>query len=80
MNGSRTNVVHAVCFDWGGTVMRELPGMVRQALARVHLDRYLDVVVTARDLGAAKPDPAFFHAVLARLNCPPAEAAMVGDG
>jgi putative hydrolase of the HAD superfamily len=54
--------------------------MVRQALARVHLDRYLDVVVTARDLGAAKPDPAFFHAVLARLNCPPAEAAMVGDG
>lgn len=122
MNGSRTNVVRAVCFDWGGTVMRELPGMtgpmaswprveaipgvkdalralhgryrlavatnaaasdaalVRAALARVGLSAFFDAVCTARDLGAEEPDPAFFHAVLARLNCSPAEAAMVGDG
>lgn len=122
MNGSRTNVVRAVCFDWGGTVMRELPGMtgpmaswprveaipgvkdalralhgryrlavatnaaasdaalVRAALARVGLSAFFDAVCTARDLGAEKPDPAFFHGVLTRLNCSPAEAAMVGDG
>jgi len=54
--------------------------LVRQALARVHLERYFDVVVTARDLGAAKPDPTFFRAALDRIGSPPGEAVMVGDG
>ncbi len=54
--------------------------LVRAALARVGLDPYVSVVVTARDLGLAKPDPVFFHAALERVGCPPAEAVMVGDG
>ena len=54
--------------------------LVRTALARAGLDPYVSVVVTARDLGVSKPDPAFFHAVLQRVGCSPTEAAMVGDG
>ncbi len=53
--------------------------LVRKALARVGLDRYVSAVVTARDLGTTKPDPAFFHAVLERIGCSASEAAMVGD-
>jgi len=43
------------------------------------LDRYFSLVATAHDLGVAKPDPAFFHAILKQLSLTPAEAAMVGD-
>lgn len=53
--------------------------LVRKALARIDLDRYFDLVVTARDLGVAKPDPALFRAVLERLALAPGEAVMVGD-
>lgn len=43
------------------------------------LDCYFNLVVTAPDLGVAKPDPAFFRAILERLALAPGEAAMVGD-
>jgi len=52
---------------------------VRAALARVGLDDCLHEVFTAADLGARKPDPAFFLAALRRLSVDPREAAMVGD-
>jgi putative hydrolase of the HAD superfamily len=113
--------LRGILFDWGGTLMREIPGfdgpmadwprveaipgaaetlrslhgayaiavatnaalsderLVRTALARVGLDGYVSVVATARDLGTSKPDPEFFHVVVKRIGCPPAEAAMVGD-
>ncbi|GAB4308561.1 MAG: hypothetical protein Kow0097_09190 [Candidatus Bipolaricaulota bacterium] len=54
--------------------------LVRAALARVGLAVYVSMVVTARELGMNKPDPAFFHAVLERIGCGAAEAVMVGDG
>jgi len=115
-------MIQAVVFDWGNTVMRDLPGysgpmaqwpvveavpgveaalrtlhttyklalatnagasgreLVCAALRRVGLDGYFDLVLTARDLGAAKPEPAFFEALLDRLACRPEEAVMVGDG
>lgn len=53
--------------------------LVRQALARVGLEGHFDAVLTARELGARKPDPAFFEAVLRQTHTPPHEAAMVGD-
>ncbi|HAZ27218.1 TPA: hypothetical protein DCY67_01185 [Candidatus Acetothermia bacterium] len=52
---------------------------VRKALARAELDRYFALVVTARDLGVAKPDPAFFRSALDRLGFAPGEAVMIGD-
>ena len=55
------------------------PDLVRDALERVGLERYFGEVVTARDLGAAKPDPRFFKAVLRTVGCQPQEAIMVGD-
>lgn len=52
---------------------------VRAALARVGLERYFTVVLTARELRASKPDPAFFEAILARCECLPHQAVMIGD-
>jgi len=39
----------------------------------------LDAVVLPSDAGAAKPDPAIFHAALERLGCPAEAAVHVGD-
>ncbi len=52
---------------------------VRDALRRVRLDGAFDVVATSKEMGAAKPDAAFYRAVLARVGCAPEEAVMVGD-
>lgn len=56
---------------------------IHAALARVGLDDLVDGVVTSREVGACKPDPAFFRAAL-RAACtgrPLARhrAVMVGD-
>ncbi len=53
--------------------------LVRDALARVGLDSFFDVILTARELGVSKPDPAFFDAILAECACVPHHAVMVGD-
>jgi len=53
--------------------------LVRAALRRVGLEGYFDAVLTAHDLGAAKPDRRFFEALLARLGSPADEIVMVGD-
>ncbi len=113
-------MLRAVVFDWGDTVMRNLPGcggpmagwpvveavpgveealralhpqyqlalatnardsgseLVRAALRRAGLELF-DCLFTARDLGATKPDPCFFRAVLTQLGCRPEEVVMVGD-
>ena len=57
---------------------------VRAALARVGLDAAIDGVVSSRDVGARKPDAAFFAAALRqagvhRRGVAPARAVMVGD-
>ena len=38
-----------------------------------------DYVASSARLGVAKPDPAFFEALVAAAGCEPAEAAYVGD-
>ena len=52
---------------------------VREALARVDLDRWFGRVFVSSEIGAAKPSPAFFSVVLDGLQCLPAEIVMVGD-
>ena len=57
---------------------------VRAALARVGLDALVDGVVTSRDVGARKPDAAFYRAACCApaataLPLAPARAVMVGD-
>lgn len=53
--------------------------LVRRALERVSLAQYFEGVFTARELGARKPEAAFFAAVVEAAGCPPHEALMVGD-
>lgn len=48
-------------------------GILRQ------LDLPADLIATSDDWGAAKPDPAFFAALLAASPCAPAELVYVGD-
>lgn len=57
---------------------------VRAALARVGLDVYVDAVVSSRDVGARKPEGAFYQAALSKAGVngkavAPAHAVMVGD-
>jgi len=52
---------------------------LHQVLADLQLAPWLDVVVLPSDVGAAKPDPAPLLAALARLDCAPEQAALVGD-
>ncbi len=53
--------------------------LARRALERVGLSSYFHLILTSHELGAAKPDPAFFEAVLALYNTVPHRAVMVGD-
>jgi HAD superfamily hydrolase (TIGR01549 family) len=43
------------------------------------LDAYLDFVVTSKEVGADKPEPAIFLAALERAKAKPSEAIYVGD-
>ncbi|HEX4705943.1 MAG TPA: HAD family hydrolase [Pseudonocardiaceae bacterium] len=51
----------------------------RTKLADLGVAAFIDEVVIAGELGAAKPDPVIFHTACARLGFPPAEVAHVGD-
>ncbi len=51
----------------------------RQKLARVGLDRYIDVLVTSEEVGITKPSPGIFTEALARVGAGTDEAVMVGD-
>jgi len=53
--------------------------LVRVALQRAGLARYFALVFTARELGARKPEPAFFEALLREMDCAADEAVMIGD-
>jgi HAD superfamily hydrolase (TIGR01509 family) len=48
-------------------------------LGRAGLDAFLDVVVTAKDVGASKPDPLIFRAALKQAGVTASEAVYVGD-
>jgi HAD superfamily hydrolase (TIGR01662 family) len=53
--------------------------LVLAALARVGLQDYISFVVSSCEVGARKPEAAFFAAALARAGCAAAQAVMVGD-
>jgi len=53
--------------------------LVRRALARVGLDRYFEQLFVSSVIGADKPSPAFYQAVLNGLDSPPEQIVMVGD-
>ncbi len=52
--------------------------MIR-ALARVGLDGLFDHAFTSKELGGAKPEPAFFLRICQRLGLEPSQCAMVGN-
>lgn len=52
---------------------------VRKLLAPTGIDNLLAVVVTSRDVGVAKPDPAGVREALRRLGVEPGRALLVGD-
>lgn len=113
-------MIRAVLFDWGDTVMRNLPypgamadwprveavpgagealevlseryrlalatnaedsgpAQIKAALQRVGLGEAFSAILTARRLGARKPERGFFVAALAEMAFAPGEVAMVGD-
>jgi HAD superfamily hydrolase (TIGR01662 family) len=43
------------------------------------IGRYFDVVVASAEEGCSKPDLKIFELALARANCKPSEAVMIGD-
>jgi putative hydrolase of the HAD superfamily len=51
----------------------------RAKLAALDLEAAFDAVVISDEVGAAKPDPAIFHAACAALGVGPAHAVHVGD-
>jgi putative hydrolase of the HAD superfamily len=52
---------------------------LHDVLERTGLRRLVDAVVISAELGVAKPDPAIFHAALARLGADADGAVHVGD-
>ena len=49
------------------------------AMTKAGLRRFIDALVTSRDFGYAKPDPAIFAEGARRLGVPLGAACMVGD-
>jgi putative hydrolase of the HAD superfamily len=74
------------CLEWLSTVGVRIAVVTnasgryqRTKLANLGVAGFIDEVVIAGELGAAKPDPVIFHTACARLGFPPAEVAHVGD-
>ncbi len=53
--------------------------LVREALKRVGLDGYFELVLTPKESQLRKPDPQFFKLALTHFGVKPANAIMVGD-
>jgi putative hydrolase of the HAD superfamily len=60
-------------------VVSNFDSRLRAVLGGLGLSSLVDTVIHSSHAGAAKPDPAIFHATLAALGVPPARAAHVGD-
>lgn len=58
-----------------------LKDVQRPRLQRAGIAHFFEVIAISEEIGAAKPDPAFFDALFAQLGNPPREQALViGDG
>ncbi|MBE0696944.1 MAG: HAD-IA family hydrolase [Anaerolineaceae bacterium] len=53
--------------------------LVWKALRRVGMGEYFSAVYTAKDLGAAKPDPLFFRQIESMMDRPTYQMVMIGD-
>ncbi|MDR3313688.1 MAG: HAD family hydrolase [Oscillospiraceae bacterium] len=53
--------------------------LMQKAFARVGLAQYFAQFITSKELGARKPDAAFFHRAAAQLGCAPADICMIGN-
>jgi putative hydrolase of the HAD superfamily len=51
----------------------------RHKLANLGMAEFIDGIVIAGELGAAKPDPVIFHTACSMLDCHPSEVAHIGD-
>jgi HAD superfamily hydrolase (TIGR01549 family) len=52
---------------------------VHETLAALDIDAFFDLVICGGELGAWKPDPHAFAAVLEKLECQPSETVYIGD-
>ena len=60
-------------------ILANQPSLVRTALERDGIDRFMEVWGVSDDVGLAKPDPRFFAHVLYLAGEAPTHAVMVGD-
>jgi HAD superfamily hydrolase (TIGR01549 family) len=60
-------------------VIANQPAVVREAMARDGLDRFVDVWAVSADVGFDKPDPRLFGYAIDAAKVEPVRAAMVGD-
>jgi putative hydrolase of the HAD superfamily len=60
-------------------ILANQPSMVRAALERDGIDRFMEVWGVSDDVGFAKPDPQLFAHVLYLAGVAPPHAVMVGD-
>lgn len=60
-------------------ILANQPSLVRSALERDGIDRFMEVWGVSDDVGLAKPDPRFFARVLYLAGEAPPHAVMVGD-
>jgi FMN phosphatase YigB (HAD superfamily) len=65
------NVRIGIVSDWGSNL--------REIVAQLGLDRYVDFVLPSGSVGVAKPNPAFFAMALEHAGVEPAEGLMAGD-
>lgn len=54
-------------------------GLIRCALDRGGIGALFEAVFSSKEMGSAKPDPAFFLAVLDAMAVPPEEAVSIGN-
>ena len=61
-----------------GVIANQIPGTAERMKAS-GLAPYLDLIVASAEEGVEKPDLRIFQTALARANCRPERAAMIGD-
>jgi FMN phosphatase YigB (HAD superfamily) len=114
-------ILKAVIFDWGDTIMRDLPGFTGPmvnwpyveiidgakealetihrelicclasnandsdaakmglALERVNIKQYFRYLFTSKELGARKPDIAFYQSILDKMGMSSGECVVIGN-
>lgn len=61
-----------------GIIANQKPGTASR-MEQYGLSQYLDLIIASAEEGMEKPDLQIFELALKRANCPPENAAMIGD-